>query len=69
MVPLKLSKLADRFLCVFFDEQCTQDVEELDVSFEHIPDLVRVQQNYSKSEAVDDLSVDCKQLGEHVHMF
>jgi len=67
--PLKPSKLTNRFLYVFFDTECTQGLERCDGSFEHIPNLICAQQMCSKSEAVDDLSVDCEQCGKRTHMF
>jgi len=67
--PLKPSKLSDRFMYVFFDMECTQYFEKHDGSFEYIPNLVCAQQMCTKCEAVDDLSVDCKQCGKRTHMF
>ena len=69
MAPLKPSKLTDRFLCVSFDTECTQDLEKRDGSFENVPNLIYAQQMRSKCEAVDDLSVDCKHCGKHSHVF
>ena len=53
---------------VFFDMECTKDFEKHDGSFEHIPKLIRAQQMCSKGEAVDALSVDCKQCGKRTHV-
>ena len=61
MSPLKPSKLSDKFLYVFFDTECTQDLQKRDGSFEHVPNLICAQQMSSKCEAVGDLSVDCEQ--------
>jgi len=58
VAPLKPSKLTNRFLYVFFDTECTQDLERCDGSFEHIHNLICAQQMCSECEAVDDLSVD-----------
>ena len=58
VAPLKPSKLANRFLYVFFDTECTQDLERCDGSFENIPNLICAQQLCTKCEAADDLSVD-----------
>jgi len=68
MAPLKPSKLTDRFVYVFFDTECTRDFEKHDGSFEHIPNLM-CSADGSKCEAVDDLSVDCKQCGKRTHVF
>jgi hypothetical protein len=69
VAPLKPSKLTNRFLYVFLDTQCTQDLERcvglLNISLT----LICGQQMCSKYEAVDDLSVDCKQCGKRNHMF
>jgi len=49
--------------------ECTQDLEYRDGSFEHVPNLICVQQMCSKCEAVDDLSIDFEQCGKRVHRF
>ena len=49
--------------------ECTQDLEYRDGSFEHVPNLICVQQMCCKREDVDDLSVDCEQCGKRVHVF
>ena len=67
--PLKPSKVTNRVLYVFFDMECTQDLEKYEGSFEHIPNLICAQQMCSKCEAVDDLSVDYEQCGKRTHMF
>jgi len=36
VVPLKPSKLSDKFLYVFFDTECTQGIEKRDGFFEHV---------------------------------
>ena len=69
MASLKHSKLSDRFMCVFFDTECTQDLEKCDGFFKHVPNLICAQQMCSKCEAVEDLSVDCEQCGKRTHMF
>jgi len=69
VAPQKPSKLAEKILYVFFETECTQDIEKRDGSFEHVPKLICAQQMCSKCEAVDYLSVDCEQCGKHVHMF
>jgi len=69
VVLLKPSKLTDRFLCVFFDTECTLDLEKRDGSFEHVPNLICAQQMCSKCEVVDDLSVDFKQCSKHTLVF
>ena len=40
VAALKPSKLSDRFLYVFFDTECTQDLERRDGSFMHLPILM-----------------------------
>ena len=39
VAPLKPRKLSDRFLYVFFDTECTQDLERHDGSFVHVTNL------------------------------
>ena len=54
---------------VFFDTESTQDFEKHDSSFEHIPNHICAQQICSQSDAVDELSVNCKQCGKRTHVF
>ena len=54
---------------VFFDKECTQNLEKRDGSFEHVPNLICAQQMCCKCEAVDDLSFDCERCGKRVHVF
>jgi len=69
VAPLKPSKLSNKYLYVFFDTECTQDLEKCDGSFEHVPNLICAQQMCSKCEVVDDVNVDCEQCGKRVHTF
>ena len=69
VAPLKPSKLSDRFLDVFFDTECTQDIENCDGSFEHVPNRICDQQMCSKCEAVDDLCAECEHCGKRTQMF
>jgi hypothetical protein len=69
VAPLKPSNLIDRFMYVFFDTECTQDLQKCDGSFEHISNLICDRQMCYKCEAVDDLSVDCEQCGKRTQIF
>jgi hypothetical protein len=69
MPPLKTSKLSDRFVYVFFDTECTQDLEMHEGSFEHVPKLICAQQMCSKCETITDMNVNCEQCGKRVHVF
>ena len=69
MVPLKPSKLPEKFFYAFFDTECTQDLEKRDGSFENVPKLKCAQQICSKCEAVDDMSVEYEQCGKRIHVF
>jgi len=69
VVPLKPSKQSNKYLYVLLDTECTQDHEKCDVSFEHGPYLICVQQICCKCEAVEDVNVDCEQCGKRVHSF
>jgi len=69
VAPLKPRKLSNKYLYVFFDTKCTQDLEKCDGSFEHVPNLICAQQMCSKCEVVDDVNVDCEQCGNRVHRF
>jgi len=54
---------------VFFDTECSQDIEKHDGSFEHIPNLICARPMCYKCEAVDDLSIDWKHCGKRTHVF
>jgi hypothetical protein len=45
---------------VFFDTECTQDLEKSDGSFEHVPNLICAQKMCSKCIAVDKMNADCE---------
>jgi len=62
VAPLKPSKLSDKILYVFFNTECTQDIEKRDGFIAHVPNRICAQQMYSKCEAVDDLSVDLNRV-------
>jgi hypothetical protein len=66
---LKPSKLSNKYLHVFFDTECTQNLEMCDGAFEHVPKLVCTQQVCSKCETVDDVNVDCEHREKRVHTF
>ena len=59
VTPLKPSKLSNKYFYVFFDTECTQDLEKCDGSFEHVLNLC-AQQMRSKCESVDDVNVNCE---------
>jgi hypothetical protein len=69
VAPMKPSKLSNRYMNVFFDTECTQDLEKRAGSFEHVPNVICAQQMCSKCEAVDDFNVDCEQCGKRLHTF
>ena len=69
VAPLKPSYLSNKYLYVFFDMECTQDLEKCDGSFKHVPNLICAQQMCSKCEVVDDVNVDCEQCGKRIHTF
>jgi len=45
-----------------FDAECTQDLEQRDGYFEHVPNSICAQQMYSKCEATEDLNIDCARM-------
>jgi hypothetical protein len=63
VVPLKPSKLSNKYLYVFFD------TEKCDGSLEHVPNLICALQMCCECETVDDVNVDCEQCGKRVHTF
>jgi hypothetical protein len=69
VAPLKATKLSEKIMYIFFDTECTQDLEELDESFEHVPILICAQQMFSKCVSMDDTYIDCKQCGPRTHEF
>jgi hypothetical protein len=69
VAPLKPSKLSDKDMYVFFDTECTQDLEKRDRSFEHVPNLICAQQMCSKCIAMTNMNVDCEQCGKGIHVF
>ena len=66
---LTASKLSDKYMYVFFDTECTQDLARDDGSFGHIPNLICAQQLCSKCQAMDDMEIDCDQCGKRTHVF
>ena len=54
---------------VVFDTDCTQDFEKRDGTFEHVPNLIRAHQMFSKREAIEDINIDCEERGMRVHVF
>jgi hypothetical protein len=69
VAPLKATKLSEKFMYVFFDTECTQDLQKRDGSFEHVPNLICAQQMCSKCVKMDDMNVDCEQCGPRTHVF
>jgi hypothetical protein len=69
MAPLKASKISETYMYVFFDMECTQDLEKRDGPFEHVPNLICAQQMCSKCVTMDKMSVDSKQCGKRTHVF
>jgi hypothetical protein len=67
VAPLKTTKLSNKYLYVFFDTECTQDVEKLDGPFLHTPNLICAQQMCPVCQNEDDMEVDCKQCGKRTH--
>ena len=58
MAQLKPSKLSNKYFYVFFNTECTEDLEKCDGTFQHVPNLICAQQICSKSQAVDDVNFD-----------
>ena len=54
---------------VFFDAECTQDLERHEGTFVHVPNLKFAHQMCSKYEAVDDMNVDCEQCSKRTPVF
>ena len=69
VTPVRPRKLSEMFLYLFFDTECTQELEKRDGSFEFVSNLICAQEMCSKCEPVDDLSVDCERCGKRIHTF
>jgi len=69
VASLNPSKLSIKYLYVFFDTKCTEDLEKYDGSFEHVTNLICAQKMCSKCETLDDVNVNCEQCGKRVHTF
>ena len=69
VAPLKPSKLSNKYKFVFFDTDCTQDLEKRDGSFEQVPNLICSQQMCLKFEVIGDMNIYCEQCGKRVHVF
>jgi hypothetical protein len=61
VAQLKPNNLSNQYLYVFFDTECTQDLENRDGSLEHVPNFICAQQMCCKCEAMVDVNVDCDQ--------
>jgi hypothetical protein len=61
VATLTPSKLSDKYMYVFFDTKCTQDLTRNDGTFGHIPNLICVQQMCSECQSMNDMETDCEQ--------
>jgi hypothetical protein len=60
MAPLSdKARRSDNVLYVFYDFEATQDTKCTDTSYEHVPNLVCIQQFCAECENVTDMDVDC----------
>ena len=69
VVPLKPSKLSNKYLYAFLNTECTQDLETRDGSFQHVPNLICAQQMCCQCEAVEYVNVDCEQCEKRAYSF
>jgi hypothetical protein len=68
MAPLSdRAPRSDRVLYIFYDFETTHDTKCSDTSFEHVPNLVCVQQFCTVCE--DDADVDSERCGRRKHSF
>ena len=54
---------------LFYDFETTQDTKRSDMTNEHIPNLVCLQQFCSKCGNISDIEQDCIQCGKRIHSF
>jgi hypothetical protein len=66
---MKAIKLSEKYMYVFFDTECTQDLEKREGSLEHVRNLICIQQMCSKCVTMDDTNVDGEQCGLRTHVF
>jgi hypothetical protein len=59
----------DKVLYVFYDFETAQDTKCGDASYEHVPNLVCVQQSCAVWEDDPDMDVDCRRCGKRKHSF
>jgi len=60
---------SDKVLYVFYDFETTQDTKWGDASYEHVPNLVCMQQFCAVCEDDPDMDVDCRRCGKGKHSF
>ena len=60
---------SERVLYVFYHFETTQDTKHSDMTNEHVPNLVCLQQFYSKCENISDIRKGCIQCGKRIHSF
>jgi hypothetical protein len=54
---------------MFYDFEATQDTKCTDTSYEHVPNLVCVQEFSAECEDEADMDVDCGRCGKRKHSF
>jgi len=70
MVPLSdRAPRSDRELYISYDFETTQDTKFGDASFEHVPNLVCVQQFCAMCEKYLGIDEDCQKCGKRKHSF
>jgi hypothetical protein len=70
MAPLKPERLSrDKVLYVFYGFETTQDTLFSDTATVHVPNLVCVQQLYTRCESEPDIERGCEQCDKRKHTF
>ena len=69
MQPLKNRLPRNDVLYVFYDFKTKQDTEVTDLAKLHVPNLVCLQQFYSKCEMMTDINANCERCGKRRHSF
>jgi hypothetical protein len=70
MAPLSdKAPRSDNVLYGFYDFDATQDTKCTDTSYEHVPNLLCVQQFCAEFEDEDDMDVDCGRCSKRKHSF
>ena len=67
MSPLKPSKLSNKYMYVFYDIECSEDLKRNQGSL-NMYRIFSAPSRCPKCESNEDLNIDCEQCGERTHV-